>query len=69
MHTRPARAVGLGDAVRGETAGMEEYEEAARRDDPVESGALEDEGGSEPAETPPRHDEPVESGALEDADG
>ncbi len=36
-------------------------------DDPVESGALEDET-SGPAETPPSSDDPAESGALEDED-
>ena len=36
----------------------------ARRDDPVESGALEDEDGD--VERPPTSDDPVESGSLED---
>ena len=36
-----------------------------RRDDPVEGGALEEEGTG--AQRPPARDEPVESGALEDA--
>ncbi len=35
----------------------------AQRDDPVESGALEDDGEGE---RPPTTDEPVESGALEE---
>jgi hypothetical protein len=34
------------------------------RDDAVEGGALEEEGGA--AERPPMRDEPVESGGLED---
>ncbi len=34
------------------------------RDDPVESGALEEEGTA--AERPPAREEPVESGGLED---
>ena len=38
--------------------------EEERRDDPVEGGALEDEGTG--AERPPDRDDPVESGALED---
>ena len=44
---------------------MDEQEQAARRDDPVEGGALDDEGDGERTEAPP-HDDPVESGALED---
>ena len=44
---------------------MDEYREATRRDDPVESGALEDEGEGELTGLP-QHDEPTESGALEE---
>ena len=47
---------------------MDDLEAAARRDDPVESGALEDEGEGERQE-PPAHEQPVESGALEGDDG
>ena len=39
-------------------------EDAGRQDDPVESGALEDEDGG--SERPPQQQDPVESGALED---
>ena len=41
---------------------------AESRDDPVESGALEEEGDGEEVEveTPPLRDDPVEAGALED---
>jgi hypothetical protein len=35
-------------------------------DDPVESGALEDDGDGGLDEPLPTHDDPVESGALED---
>ena len=35
-------------------------------DQPVESGALEDDGEGGYVEAPPLRDEPVESGALED---
>lgn len=45
---------------------MAEYDEAARRDDPAESGALEDEGDGERKEPPAPQEEPVESGALEE---
>ena len=38
----------------------------ARRDDPVEAGALDDEPDAPDEERPPATDEPVESGALED---
>ncbi len=39
----------------------------SQRDDPVESGALEDEPDTPGEERPPTTDDPVESGALEDA--
>lgn len=45
---------------------MDELDEAARRDDPVESGALEDEGEGERMQPPAEQDQPAESGALED---
>ena len=37
-----------------------------RNDDPVEGGALDDEGDGGYVEPPPLRDDPVESGALED---
>jgi hypothetical protein len=37
-------------------------------EDPVESGALEDEQDDARGEPLPTHDDPVESGALEDDD-
>ena len=43
---------------------MDEFGDAAARDDPVEAGALEDERQS--TERPQERDEPTESGALED---
>jgi hypothetical protein len=39
----------------------------SQRDDPVESGALEDEPDVPGEERPPTTDDPAESGALEDA--
>jgi hypothetical protein len=39
----------------------------ARRDDPAEAGALEDEPDVPGEDRPPAQDEPAESGALEDA--
>jgi hypothetical protein len=39
----------------------------SRRDDPVESGALEDEPDVPGEERPPTGDEPVEGGALDEA--
>jgi hypothetical protein len=41
-----------------------ERPEEDRRDDPVESGSLEEEATG--AERPPARDEPVESGGLDD---
>ncbi len=38
--------------------------ESGRQDDPVESGALENDDGA--SERPPQHEDPVESGPLED---
>jgi hypothetical protein len=38
--------------------------EGGRQDDPVESGALEED--EDASARPPAHEEPVESGALED---
>ena len=45
--------------------GPDKDEDAARRDDPAESGALEDEGEGSRLATGMR-DDPVESGALEE---
>ena len=50
----------------GNSLGMDDSEQAARRDDPVEGGALDDEGKGELADAPATQDDPVESGALED---
>jgi hypothetical protein len=44
---------------------VEPVKEDARRDDPVEGGALDDEPEGETEDRPPAHDEPVESGDLE----
>ena len=45
---------------------MDDVERAQRRDDPVESGALEGDP-EESREAPPRHrDQPIESGGLEE---
>jgi hypothetical protein len=48
---------------------MEEMDQGERQDEPVESGALEDEGEGATVREPPQRDEPVESGALEDEQG
>ena len=47
---------------------MEPVGKGEPRDDPAESGALEDEGEGTP-DPPSTTDEPVESGALDEAPG
>lgn len=44
---------------------MDEHEQAARRDDPVESGALEQDLEDAEAGRPPSHEGSAESGGLE----
>ena len=48
---------------------MDDLERAARRDDPVEGGSLEDEGEGSREEPATGQDQPVESGALEEKEG